>query len=96
MERRCHRRLLCPSSTTMSMKLLISPQKKIVIRMLRYSSPQLMASGRGVDGENLSFLYMMGHWVFKHASVDIWATKTELLFLLLGEVLRVREQTWED
>lgn len=40
---------------------------QIVIKMLRYSSPQLMASVRGPGGEGLSFLQEAGSWEFDRA-----------------------------
>lgn len=41
--------------------LQIRPMLKIVKRMLKYTSPQLMVSDSGTGGESLSFLYGAGH-----------------------------------
>ena len=50
--------------------------------MLKYSSPQPMASGRGAGGKGLSFLQGAGHRGSDHAPVSVWATQIEPFFLL--------------
>lgn len=45
--------------------------------------PQLMASGRGSDGEGLNFSSGAGHWKFDHDPVGTWTMQNELGFHLL-------------
>jgi hypothetical protein len=65
--------------------------------MLKCSSPQLMASGRGAGGEGLSFPKGAGHWgltmlqwVFEQHKVDLYFP-----FFLFGD-WGGREVTWKD
>lgn len=49
-----------------------------MIKMLKCSSPQLMASGGDAGGERLLLLQGVGHRDFDDASVSIWITQIGL------------------
>ena len=68
-------------------------KKKTLIKMLKCSSLQSMASCRdggleGQDGEGLNIMLRAGHCEFDYASMSIWATQIGFCGLLKGQVGR--------
>lgn len=56
-------------------------------------APQLVASGRGLEGEGHSSIKQSGHRGFDHAPMRIWITSVDLL--VLGRVSHKEENKME-